>query len=828
MPLSVKDQIELATIQNEVESELNFKPPNAYKTQSIDFIDPAPKPFIAQIPLVEYFERIKRLKADKWQRDFCRRLTEALEKRDHQTTWALIHAESQLGKSSILAQCYPAWILGHDPLHQIALATYNVTKSQDHSKAVIGIMNRPEHKDIFPKKEGWISPNVSKEKWSTPAKRDLNDAQFSFNPVGLQSGLVGSSYDTLLIDDPYSAAKEAFSEQVRKNLCSFWDDTAQPRIKQWTNIFGMFHRYHVEDLAGYLLNTGNFDYWRYATVADGDYIHEETGQRFADPLGRKEGEYISERRLATYRAYVETRKNPRVWNSQNQGRPTSAEGDFFQVAKIKMLSDPAEIERERQQCIAFVRAWDNAATQGAGDFTAGALMGMKTNGEVIVFDMKLEQLDTAKRVAMQKATAVEDGLDVSICIPQEVAEAGKTVVFWTEQFLKEYTVIPRSVVNAAPGSTAKARRAYNFSIAVNSGQVSFVADGCWKPTPGKDIKEWNKDVKRAMRNFLFSEFDDPIDAMGDGYNELFETVHKGLVIHNYRPQRNLIGYNSFAQMFPYTKLDKSMLKIPKEFTVYAGVKINPVKSFPTSAIIAARGSEMSGLGDSIICFAEYKAYDGDVSAVVQWLERQITTFCQVQTDAVTVWLHPDSVQFEDVIVQKLGVATGLFDGDDVVGLTEMDWNLMPLNTAHPFHSTENAAGLYLLVPDKQISEAVNERGFMHARQEFSTWGYDKNGEPSAVGGVLECLRMITAKFATHSTPLTEGQLYDKRLKSMLPKALQNGKSGVKMEVDGLAADITIQMAEARLRRELRDEGEFVPSSPFDDEDDYRAGLTGGY
>jgi hypothetical protein len=188
-----------------------------------------------------------------------------------------------------------------------------------------------------------------------------NDGQDSFNPVGLQSGLTGTGFDTLIIDDPYADQKEAFSETVRNSLQDFWEFTVLSRLGQYSNVFGMFHRYHVQDLAGFLLNTGDFDYLRYASICDGDYVHDETGQRFTDPLGREKGEYISERRGEAY--YAKVRNKPRIWNSMNQGRPTIEEGEFFNIAKIRILSDADEIRRARKECIAWVRAHDQRRDQ---------------------------------------------------------------------------------------------------------------------------------------------------------------------------------------------------------------------------------------------------------------------------------------------------------------------------------------------------------------------------------------------------------------------------------------------------------------------------------
>src|SRR6185369_3832854 len=424
--------------------------------QAITYRDPAPRPFNVQISLVEYFERITRHKADRWQYHFCNYLQEAAVNRHQKPAKAIIHAEARLGKSRILAQCYPAWLLGHDPLHRIALATYNVSQSEAHSESVIGIINLPIHRAIFRDSAGWVPLKTAKDRWRTAARRGgETDTERSFKAVGLQSGLTGAGFDcfpaetliktetgdifigelfkserlpkvyafnhltnqvelrkiealrempadeliefttqrgstirctpnhrifangryitadqlkpgdglfdlrgtegsiqqrmsdmrgnhqashgrpdlravserasyspyqpqsgnqrsgefgfalhrlpssashvssdtvsvvkrirginvpvydlqvegcgnffaeeilvhnSLIIDDPYADAKEAFSEIVRRNLTShFWEFTVMARIGEHSNVFGKFHRYHVEDLAGYLLDKG--------------------------------------------------------------------------------------------------------------------------------------------------------------------------------------------------------------------------------------------------------------------------------------------------------------------------------------------------------------------------------------------------------------------------------------------------------------------------------------------------------------------------------------------------------------------------------------------
>lgn len=714
-----------------------------YRRTEVDYQDIAPRPFTVQISLVEYFERIKRYKADRWQQDFCNRLQHACENRHLGGMRASIHAEAQLGKSSILAQCFPAWILGHDPLHRIALSTYNVTRSQAHSKAVIGIINLPIHKAIFPDQSGWVPANTSKEKWQTNARRDqTTDAQDSFNPVGLQSGLTGSGFDTLIIDDPYADQKEAFSETVRKNLQEFWDFTVMSRIAEHSNVFGMFHRYHIEDLAGYLLNTGTFDYWRYATIADGPYIHDETGQKFEDPLGRAEGEYISpERRSPAY--YADNMRNKRVWMSMFQGRPSAEEGEFFMVGKIAQLPQDTTQLRMVESAV-LVRGWDHAATEEGGDYSVGGLLGMKADGTATIFNVKRRQLETAGRNALQKATAEADGHDVVITVPQDPGAAGKSVVEDIQRRLQGYSVAVR------PTSGTKADRARALADAVNSGLVSF---GCEDDLPESD--RWHKHALREFRNFPLSDHDDIIDALADAYNEALERIAKGPVIRNYKSHTNLALWSQFGVTFQTN--GKPLDKIPSRWTIYAAAKITPEATTPNSAVLVARAPRNTYLEDTIFVVAEYKAYTADPAALFEWLDLALECYCE-NTKNTVIWLHPDSSQYRQTIWQKIKKPVAIFEGDAKAGLSELDWYLHERDYPSPFNADIKATGLYGLIADPaQFAVAVDEYGLRSMRQEFATWNFNDKGEPSAIGAVLDCLRMITHAYRTVAADLTHAE-----------------------------------------------------------------------
>ncbi|WP_230687892.1 hypothetical protein, partial [Streptococcus pneumoniae] len=73
------------------------------------------------------------------------------------------------------------------------------------------------------------------------------------------TGFVGQGVDTLIIDDPYASPQDAYSAAVRLSVDTFWDAGASVRLNPDTNVVVMFHRYHEEDIAGYLMAKGGWE-----------------------------------------------------------------------------------------------------------------------------------------------------------------------------------------------------------------------------------------------------------------------------------------------------------------------------------------------------------------------------------------------------------------------------------------------------------------------------------------------------------------------------------------------------------------------------------------
>lgn len=444
--------------------------------------------------LAEFVEATTRVRLDDWQRVLCDRLQQL----PYQTGQRLlIHAPPQHGKSIIVSQRFPAWLLGIDPLHRVKLACYNITHATGFSKITRDIMTLDRYEKMFPAREARLTQTNQQDSWFTVGRYEARDAQPSFKALGLVTGFVGQGADTLIIDDPYASPQDAMSEVIRNSTYMFWEESAKVRLTDKTNVVVMFHRYHEDDLAGRLIareglaqNGGTWELWRFPAIADGD-------EGMPDPMQRQVGVVLSPRYTRQY--YADLEQSP-AWLGQFQGRPTDRAGAFFRVDKFETLPKfPADLR--------LVRAWDLASSDNpSADWTTGVLIGVDREGFYWVIDVQRQQAepDVVRRLIMQ--TAQEDGKGVNIWIPIDPGLAGKVQGESFVRMLAGYRVKGERV------SGSKASRAEPFAAMVNAGNVRLMEG------------YWNRAFIEELRQFPLGAHDDMVDAASDAFNQLEKTA----------------------------------------------------------------------------------------------------------------------------------------------------------------------------------------------------------------------------------------------------------------------------------------------------------------
>jgi predicted phage terminase large subunit-like protein len=181
-----------------------------------------------------------------------------------------------------------------------------------------------------------------------------------------------------------------------------------------------------------------------------------------------------------------------------------AEGDFFNAEMCPVVG-----LSQTPYMVAVVRAWDLGYTK-SGDATVGVKMGRDALGHYYVLDVICVNLDIHERNVLMRDTAIADGTNVSIVIPEDPA-AGKEVVLGLVS-----NVFPKDCsVSTQRPHKAKKLRAQGYASQMNAGNVTIVRG------------PWNNDYKFQLSQFTGDEkgeTDDQVDASSDAYTFLWKAT----------------------------------------------------------------------------------------------------------------------------------------------------------------------------------------------------------------------------------------------------------------------------------------------------------------
>jgi len=179
-----------------------------------------------------------------------------------------------------------------------------------------------------------------------------------------------------------------------------------------------------------------------------------------------------------------------------------SDGYFFLPDRFEIVPDAPPLQKV---CL----AWDLAATAGAGDYTASALMGVTANGVVYVLHVTRDQLSSeqVRKAIVKEARRARDLFPrYSIRLPQDPGQAGKDQAGQLRKLLDGF-----ENVRVEPSTGAKAVRARGWADRVNLGNAKLL-QGPWNAAFIQEHRDFREDGGHAH--------DDQIDAASDAFNEL--------------------------------------------------------------------------------------------------------------------------------------------------------------------------------------------------------------------------------------------------------------------------------------------------------------------
>lgn len=173
----------------------------------------------------------------------------------------MLFAPPQHGKSELSTRRLPAFLLGLDPTLKIAIVCYNSTVARGFSKNVQDIIISDEYRALFPDTiiKGVKGKDAEEKLKKTGRQLEKNSYIFETTEggylisVGVGGALTSKTVDILIMDDLYKGPMDAYSPIFRQRVVDFYNTVAETRLHNRSKQLILFTRWHMEDLAGILL-----------------------------------------------------------------------------------------------------------------------------------------------------------------------------------------------------------------------------------------------------------------------------------------------------------------------------------------------------------------------------------------------------------------------------------------------------------------------------------------------------------------------------------------------------------------------------------------------
>lgn len=390
-------------------------------------------------------------------------------------------------------------------------------------------------------------------------------------------------------------------------------------------------------------------------------------------------------------------------------------------------------------------------------------------------------------------------------------------------------------------------------ICLDGATAKFVMD--WREHPFKD-ERWYKSLPFGYISPVMSD-----QQIAQEIDRNFDASQPGKVFPNLREEYCFITWKELVACYAGHGLDgefrtpDGLYRIPPDWEWGRTFDFGQTSGHKWGYSIMARPAESYPLSDSVFVFcARPMPQNGTteqqfVSQITRWESalglragNGFATYPQYSECS-----HEQS-DLRDTLLKVYGESWTAWDTDYASGLSQMrEWfSIIDQSRPNPFRpNLQGRATIYFVAPDDSYNCAFNDRegkwfvtpsqtewAFKLLRQELSEYHYPPEERfkapplmrPKKINDdVIDCLRGHSTHWGAVAKPLTARQKLDKRLKARLPSA-----AGADAYRPDVSRELTVAMATERVKRELREEGESIPSHPFDQEEFEGIDHTGGW
>jgi predicted phage terminase large subunit-like protein len=383
-------------------------------------------------------------------------------------------------KSTYASVIFPAWWFTQHPRTSIISASHSLALAEHFSRRV---------RTLILAKHQYLGFGVSRDqraldKWTTSTGGE-------YMSVGVRGAISGRRADLVIIDDPIKSQADAESSRQRGHIWDWYKSDITTRLKPGGKVVLIMTRWHPDDLGGQLLNQAAAE-WRVVRLPALAEPDDLLGRPVGTPLWPEWEDHTA---LMRKRALI----GERAWSALFQQTPMPSGGRLFSIDRIALVQ--AETDTAPT-----VRAWDLAATDSTGrndpDWTVGVKLSRASTGRYVVLDAVRIRGTPHQVEELIVNTAHKDGMKVTVAIPEDPGQAGKSQTAYLVRQLAGFHVI------SSRETGSKATRAMPLASQVEAGNVSIVRG------------DWSRVLLDEMRDFPWGRKDDQVDALVRAFTTL--------------------------------------------------------------------------------------------------------------------------------------------------------------------------------------------------------------------------------------------------------------------------------------------------------------------
>jgi len=427
------------------------------------------------------------------------------------------------GKSAVNSIAVPAWHMGHNPTHDVLVASHTAGLTVGFSYECRDVMKREWYRDTFP------AAALSKDSKNVTGWR--LEGGGGYFPVGIHGGFMGKGASLLILDDLYKNEAQARSARIRDEIRERYK-VLYTRLHPGAGVLLIMHRWHSDDLPGVLEHrseSGDGEKWEvinFPAIATEDEYHPRTGK-----LMRNSGEALHPDRypIETLRT-MEKEMGPALFEALAQQNPIPETGDFIKSEWVKRYDRlPPRFDR-------IVISWDTAFKNSVrSDRVAGQVWG-RLGADVYLLHASARQMDfnsVCDEIAAQVKTYLENYPTSLVEALIEERANGMGVI----RYLRNVVGLP-CVRGFDPmrwgGKEARANVVTGY---FRAGHVYVPADD--------HTKKWVSETVREWLQFPHHKYDDATDAMTQA------------LIYMYRGSQGVGVMRDFRAGVPVNVVDRS-------------------------------------------------------------------------------------------------------------------------------------------------------------------------------------------------------------------------------------------------------------------------------